>query len=87
MICTVQVLPQPFIDQLKVQIDISVSINLVLRLNDENNNLVRMMGCQLQQGGNIIQLVNLGKFARGNYILEVRLLNGDLIHSIPLIKE
>ncbi len=86
MKCTVTVTPQPFFEELRVNIQIDIAINLVLRLTDDKENLVRMMGCQLVSGSNDVTLVNLHKFAVGNYILQLRFLTGEVIQSFPLVK-
>ncbi len=82
----ITVRPNPFISELTVHINIETTVIAILRLTNEKGHVARMMSCTLQKGENSITLSKLSKFASGNYRLEVRLLNGDEIKHIPLVK-
>jgi hypothetical protein len=79
--------PNPFAGELIVSITSDVSFNAVIRLTDTNKNMVRMMGSPLHMGENKVYINNLSKYVAGIYQLEVKLLNGELIETIEVIKE
>ena len=82
----VAVYPNPFSSELNVSIETNLAINTVLKLSDKKGNLIRMIGCPLQTGENKMPIANLGKYVPGDYLLEIKLLNGDLVEGFELIK-
>ena len=83
----VTVNPNPFRSELFIFIQSDVSVNTVLKLTDIKKSLVRMVGCTLQKGENKVHIKNLSRYVVGSYQLELKLLNGDLLQSVALIKE
>jgi hypothetical protein len=82
----VTVSPSSFTAELTVIIESDVTLNTVLRLTDSKEKVARIIGCTLAKGENKVQLKNLSKYAAGNYQLEVKLLNGELLETIRLHK-
>ena len=82
----VTVNPNPFSSELFIFIQSDVSLNTVLKLTDDKENLVRMVGCPLQKGENKIHIKNLARYVVGGYQLELKLLNGELLESVELVK-
>jgi hypothetical protein len=83
----IDVRPNPFISELTVRIFIDTTVIAIIRLTNEKGIIAKMMSCTLEKGETTITLNKLSKFAAGNYNLEVRLLNGDEIKRIPLVKK
>ncbi len=83
---TVTVTPDPFNAELLILIHSDVTFNAVISLINANKSVVRMTGIPLQTGPNSIPLKNLIKYASGSYLLEIKLLNGELLKSIGLTK-
>ena len=82
----VTVNPNPFTSELAVLIDGHFTVNTVLRLVNSAGTVIRVTGHTVNKGGNKIQIGNLGRYATGVYTLEVKLLNGDLLEKIKLVK-
>ena len=79
--------PDPFSAELVVCIHSSIAVNLVVRLINSNGILIRVKGCPLPAGESKVVLKNLVRYATGNYFLEIKLLNGDLVETIHLVKQ
>ena len=82
----VTVNPNPFTSELAVLIDGHFTVNAVLRLLNSDGTVIRVAGYTVNKGDNRIQMDNLGRYATGAYTLEVKLLNGDLLEKINLVK-
>ena len=79
--------PNPFTSELAVFIHGQFTMNAVLRLMSSAGGVIRVTSVTVNKGDNEIKLKNLGKYATGNYLLEVKLLNGDLLETIKLVKK
>ena len=79
--------PNPFSSELAVGIYSSYPLNLVVRLCNSNGTVVRVKGCTLAAGENKLKLNNLGRYATGDYQLDIKLLNGDLVETLSLLKK
>ncbi|MEP6725147.1 MAG: T9SS type A sorting domain-containing protein [Bacteroidota bacterium] len=82
----VTVNPNPFTSELAVFIYGHFTVNTVLRLINSTGAIIRVTGYTVNKGDNEIKIDNLGRYASGNYFLEVKLLNGDLLEMISLVK-
>ena len=78
--------PNPFNAELSITMLSQLTVNLVVRLMNSNGTVIRVKACPLITGENNVQLKNLNRYASGDYILEVKLLNGDLLDTISLVK-
>jgi len=78
--------PNPFTSELAVFIHCHFTMNAVVRLLNNTGIVIRISGCTLSKGSNKITLENLDRYATGNYLLEVKLLNGDLLETVGLVK-
>ena len=83
----VEAFPNPFSAELGISIHSHLIVNLVLRLTNKNGTVIRVKGCSLTAGQNNIKLNNLNRYATGDYFLEIKLLNGDLLQTISLSKQ
>lgn len=83
----VMVAPNPFSTDLAVIVQSAAPINIVVRLLTANGAVVRVKGCALETGENELQLNNLGKYVPGDYQIEVKLLNGDLVAACQVLKQ
>jgi len=79
--------PNPFTSELAVFIHGHFTMNAVLRLMSSAGGVIRVTSITVNKGDNEIKIKNLGKYATGNYLLEVKLLNGDLLETIKLVKK
>ena len=79
--------PNPFSAELVVGMHSSTAVNLVMRLINSNGTVIRVKGCTLAGGENRVVLKNLLRYATGNYFLEIKLLNGDPLETIQLLKQ
>ena len=79
--------PDPFSAELVVSMHSSIPVNLVVRLINSNGIVIRVKGCPLSAGESKVKLNNLVRYATGNYFLEIKLLNGDLVETISLEKK
>jgi hypothetical protein len=61
-------------------------VNIVFRLTNSRHTVIRMAACTLKKGENKVKIGNLQRYATGHYHLEVKLLNGDLLETISLVK-
>ncbi|MEO6315219.1 MAG: hypothetical protein ABIU63_08235 [Chitinophagaceae bacterium] len=82
----VSVNPNPFTSELSITIYGQFTVNAVIRLLNSSGTVVRVTGCTVDTGDNQIKIKNLGKYATGDYFLELKLLNGDLLETIQLAK-
>ena len=78
--------PNPFSSQLSVEIRSDGSAIAVIRLMSEKDTLVRIAGCSTEEGFAQITIGNLGRYAPGDYRLEIRSLSGELMESLSLVK-
>ena len=78
--------PNPFTSELSVFIHGSFAVNIVIRLLNSRNTVIRIRACLLIKGDNKIMISNLQRYATGHYHVEIKLLNGDLLERINLIK-
>jgi len=78
--------PNPFSSQLSVEISFDGFANAVIRLMSQQDTLVRIAGCSTDKGFAHITIGNLGRYAPGDYRLEIRSLSGDLMESLTLVK-
>ena len=83
----VTVNPNPFTSELNIFVHGQFTMNIVLRLLNSDGTVIRITGCTIDKGDNEIMMGNLSKYATGNYMLDVKLLNGDIIEAIPLVKK
>lgn len=79
--------PNPFTSELAVFIHGHFTMNVVLRLLNNAGTVIRITGCTVDKGENKITIENLNRYATGDYVLDVKLLNGDLIEKINLVKK
>lgn len=79
--------PDPFSAELVVSMLSSIPVNMVVRLINSNGTVIRVKGCPLPEGESKVMLKNLTRYATGNYFLEIKLLNGDLLETIHLVKQ
>jgi len=82
----VTVNPNPFTSELAVFIHGQFTVNTVLRLINSSGTVIRVTGYTVNKGENKIKIDNPGRYATGDYFLEVKLLNGDLLETISLVK-
>lgn len=83
----ISVNPNPFTTELAVLIHGQFAVNTVLRLINNNGTVIRVTSCAVNKGDNKIKINNLRRYAAGNYLFEIKLLNGDLMETINLIKK
>lgn len=79
--------PNPFSSDLAVLIYSHFAVNIVVRLANSNGTVIRVKGCTLAAGENHVNLKNLTRYATGDYVVEIKLLNGDLLETIHLLKK
>jgi len=82
----VTVNPNPFTSELAILIYGQFTVNAVLRLMNSAGTVIRVAGHTINSGDNKFKLSNLDRYATGPYTLEIKLLNGDLLESIKLVK-
>jgi hypothetical protein len=82
----VAVNPNPFISELSISIQGHFTMNIVIRLTNCSDTVIRITACTLKKGENKIRIGNLQRYAAGAYHLEVKMLNGDLVEKINLVK-
>ncbi len=78
--------PNPFTAELAILISGHFTVNAVLRLINSTGTVIRVAGYTINSGDNQFKLSNLERYATGAYTLELKLLNGDLLESIQLVK-
>ena len=78
--------PNPFTSELAVFIHGHFTMNAVLRLMNTGGAVIRVTACTLSKGDNKISIDKLERYAAGDYLLEVKLLNGDLLETVKLVK-
>lgn len=78
--------PNPFTSELAILINGHFTVNAVLRLISHTGAVIRVAAYTINSGDNKFRLKNLEKYASGQYTLEIKLLNGDLLESISLVK-
>ena len=66
-----KVFPNPFVENIIVEVEASQTEKAQIRLLDNTGRAVLVQYEQLQKGGNRFDMNNLGRFANGNYIIEV----------------
>ena len=86
MTLKVTVKPNPFNAELLLSMHAVFTVNVVIRLLAESGNVVRITSGTLRAGDNEIKLDKLHRYAAGHYRLEIKLLNGDLLETVPLVK-
>jgi len=78
--------PHPFTSELFLLIQGNFDINVVIRLIDGRDTVIRITSGALKKGDNEIKIDGLQRYAAGNYRLEIKLLNGDLLENIHIVK-
>jgi hypothetical protein len=78
--------PHPFTSELWLLIQGNFDVNVVIRLIDSSGNLIKIVSGTLKKGDNNISITDLQSYPPGSYQLEIRLLNGDLLESLGLVK-
>jgi len=78
--------PHPFTSELFLLIQGNFDINVVIRLIDSRGTVIRITSGTLKKGDNEIKIDGLQHYAAGNYRLEIKLLNGDLLENIHIVK-
>lgn len=63
-----------------------VTLNIVICLANSRNAIIRMAACALKPGENKVTINNLQRYASGQYCLHIKLLNGDLLEKINMVK-
>jgi hypothetical protein len=82
----VTVNPNPFTAELSVLIHGHFDMNIVIRLTNSKDTVIRITSFTLKKGENKVKIGNLQRYATGNYRLELKMLNGDLLETIKLVK-
>jgi hypothetical protein len=78
--------PSPFTSELLIYIHGHFAMNIVIRLSNGKGTVIRITACALKKGENKVRIANLQRYAGGNYQLVIKLLNGDLVETIDLVK-
>lgn len=78
--------PQPFTAELFLIIQGNFDVNVVIRLLNSSNEVINITGCTLKKGDNEMRITGLQSYPVGNYRLEIKSLNGDLLENIQLVK-
>jgi hypothetical protein len=78
--------PHPFTSELLLLIQGNFDINVVIRLIDSSGKLIKITSGTLKKGDNEMTIDGLQAYRSGEYRLEIRLLNGDLLENIQLVK-
>jgi len=78
--------PHPFTSELSLLIQGNFDINVVIRLIDSSGTVIRITSGALKKGDNKMKIDKLQRYAAGAYRLEIKLLNGDLLETIQLVK-
>jgi hypothetical protein len=78
--------PHPFTSELSLLIQGNFDINVVIRLIDSSGKVIRIVSGTLKKGDNAMKIDGLQPYRSGNYRLEIKLLNGDLLENIQLVK-
>jgi hypothetical protein len=67
----VEVTPNPFTDQIKINIETPLSEKAIISLKDISGRKLRQMESSLRQGNNALQLTSLGNIPSGVYLLTI----------------
>ena len=78
--------PSPFSSELLIFIHGHFAMNVVIRLTNGKGTVIRIIACTLKKGENKVRIANLHRYAGGNYQVVIKLLNGDLLEIINLVK-
>ena len=78
--------PNPFTSELVITIHGHFAMNIVIRLTNRAGTAIRIIGYTLGNGENKVIIGNLKRYVIGDYYLEIKLLNGDLLETIKLVK-
>ena len=78
--------PNPFTSEISVLIHGNFSVNVVIRLINNRGTVIRIAASALKKGENKVKINNLLRYATGQYSLEIKLLNGDLLETVSLVK-
>ncbi len=83
----VTVNPNPFTSALVINIHGLFSMNIVIRLINSNGTVIRTIGYTVEKGDNKVIIDKLERYVVGAYYLEIKLLTGDLLNTIKLVKK
>jgi hypothetical protein len=78
--------PNPFTSELSILIHGSFAVNIVVRLMNSRHTVIRIAACTLKKGENKVKISDLQRYATGHYHVQIKLLNGDLLEMISLVK-
>ncbi len=82
------VYPNPFDFYLILEITCDQHIDCIILLADiQRGKIIRMLGVGLKPGFNRISLDDLQSLTAGNYQLDIKTAQGDLIHQTRLFKQ
>jgi hypothetical protein len=83
---TIAVMPNPAKDFVQIRLYSDKQADVTIRLIDASGKLVLYQKQQVQKGNNTLQLNELRKFSRGNYILQLNIRGDVTTHKLMLIQ-
>ena len=81
------VYPNPFVDQLKLELESGEHMQLQFQIIDETGRLIRQFGKQTVIAGKNQFAFDLGELAAGAYFLRIYSTDGLFWSTIPLVKQ
>jgi hypothetical protein len=87
MISKVVCRPNPFYTSITVDIACAQSKQVIVRMFDDNDRIVKMFSWYLVKGINVTTINDVSGFSGGRYILDIVDLEGDMLYSTQLNKE
>ncbi|MBK7882700.1 MAG: T9SS type A sorting domain-containing protein [Chitinophagaceae bacterium] len=82
----ITVVPNPFIDQIKINTDINADGKISIKIINSNGYTVADKSFDAKKGMNEFRLNNLGNLASGIYIIKVISAAGNNINTYRLVK-
>lgn len=86
MTIQVSVFPNPFDLILSFEVIISQSKSIILRIVDQQKNIIKMISWSLKKGTNKTSIEDLHTLPAGNYFVELTDLNGKNLFNTKLLK-
>lgn len=87
MITKIIIRPNPFVTSIAFEIDCINSKNLIIRMTDEQERIVKMFSWFVVKGANVTTFNEMETLSAGTYCLDVMDLEGELLFSTEVVKK
>ncbi|MEJ7766611.1 MAG: hypothetical protein WKF89_02285 [Chitinophagaceae bacterium] len=86
MTTQVNVSPNPFNSTLSFEVLVESQISAIVQIIDKKNKIIKMMSWNLKKGTNTTSFDNLDPLPAGEYLIDIKNIDGALIFDTKITK-